>query len=85
MPWGRASSPLEATPRREWSTMDESSQRVSWLLPPGRVATIAIAYESVRPAKGVYFVDRRHVVWTQGETQDTRYWVPTYDDAKLTI
>jgi aminopeptidase N len=40
---------------------------------------IIIEYETVRPKKGVYFVDRRHVIWTQGETEDTRYWVPTYD------
>jgi aminopeptidase N len=42
-------------------------------------ATFTVAYETVRPKKGAYFVDRRHVVWTQGETEDTRYWVPTYD------
>ena len=42
-------------------------------------ATIVVDYETVRPKKGVYFVARRHTVWTQGETEDTRYWVPTYD------
>ena len=41
--------------------------------------TIVIDYETERPKKGVYFVDRRHVIWTQGATEDTRYWVPTYD------
>jgi aminopeptidase N len=48
-------------------------------LRPGARTTLAVDYESVRPKKGAYFVDRRHVVWTQGETEDTRYWVPTYD------
>ena len=33
----------------------------------------------MRPKKGAYFIDRRHVVWTQGETEDNRYWVPTWD------
>jgi len=42
--------------------------------------SITVAYESVRPRKGAYFVDRRHVVWTQGEMIDTRYWIPTYDE-----
>jgi aminopeptidase N len=42
-------------------------------------ATIVVDYETVRPKKGVYFIDRRHTIWTQGETEDTRYWVPTYD------
>ena len=41
--------------------------------------SFTVAYEAVRPKKGAYFVDRRHVVWTQGETEDNRYWVPTYD------
>ena len=41
--------------------------------------TIVIEYETERPKKGAYFVDRRHVVWTQGAAEDTRYWVPTYD------
>jgi aminopeptidase N len=48
-------------------------------LAPRARTTIVIEYETVRPKKGVYFVDRRHMIWTQGETEDTRYWVPTYD------
>ena len=41
--------------------------------------TVVVEYETIRPKKGAYFVDRRHTVWTQGETEDTRYWVPTWD------
>ncbi len=41
--------------------------------------SIVIDYETERPKKGVYFIDRRHTVWTQGGTEDTRHWVPTYD------
>jgi aminopeptidase N len=49
-------------------------------LAPHARTSITLAYESVRPKKGAYFVDRRHVVWTQGEMIDTRYWIPTYDE-----
>ncbi len=48
-------------------------------LAAGARATVVVDYETVRPKKGVYFVDRRHSVWTQGATEDTRYWVPTWD------
>ena len=48
-------------------------------LAAGARSTIEIEYEAERPRKGVYFIDRRRVVWTQGATEDTRYWVPTYD------
>jgi aminopeptidase N len=41
--------------------------------------TVSVSYESSTPRKGAYFNERKHVVWTQGETEDTRYWVPTYD------
>ena len=42
-------------------------------------ATFTIDYGAVRPSKGVYFIDRRHTVWTQGEAEETRHWVPTFD------
>jgi aminopeptidase N len=45
----------------------------------GQRVTISVDYESSTPRKGAYFNVRKHVVWTQGETEDTRYWVPTYD------
>ncbi|HEX6966905.1 MAG TPA: M1 family aminopeptidase [Gemmatimonadaceae bacterium] len=47
---------------------------------PGHVASFTVAYETVQPKKGAYFIDRKHIVWTQGEMIDTRYWVPTYDE-----
>ena len=40
---------------------------------------VTIDYDAVRPARGAYFVDRRHVVWAQGFAEDTRYWIPTVD------
>ena len=46
---------------------------------------IAIRYEG-KPAKGLYFIlpdkdypDRPRQIWTQGESEDTRYYLPTYD------
>jgi aminopeptidase N len=49
-------------------------------LAPHARTSVTLAYESVHPKKGAYFVDRKHVVWTQGEMIDTRYWIPTYDE-----
>ena len=46
---------------------------------PAQRATFTVDYEAVRPRHGVYFVERRHIVWTQSESEDARYWVPTYD------
>src|SRR4029077_5919191 len=46
---------------------------------------IAIRYEG-KPAKGMYFIlpdkdypDRPSQIWTQGESEDTHYYLPTYD------
>lgn len=46
---------------------------------------VAIDY-SGKPEAGLYFVRKEHafpargpIVFTQGEPEDTRYWVPTYD------
>ncbi len=32
-----------------------------------------------RPERGMYFVPRRRVMWTQGEATETHSWVPTWD------
>ncbi len=46
---------------------------------------ITIRYEG-RPTKGMYFIlpdkdypDRPSQIWTQGESEDTHYYLPTYD------
>jgi aminopeptidase N len=44
----------------------------------GARTSITIVYEGANRTKGAYFKPR-HIVWTQGEAEDTRYWVPTYD------
>ena len=48
-------------------------------------STSNIRYEG-KPTKGLYFIlpdkdypDRPKQVWTQGESEDTRYYLPTYD------
>jgi aminopeptidase N len=45
----------------------------------GAKTSITIDYDGANRTKGAYFRPARHIVWTQGETEDTRYWVPTYD------
>ncbi len=45
----------------------------------GAQTTFSVSYEAATRRKGAYFNARKHVVWTQGETEDTRYWIPTYD------
>jgi len=51
----------------------------------GEKFDITIRYEA-KPTKGLYFIlpdkdcpDRPKQVWTQGEAEDTRYYLPTYD------
>jgi aminopeptidase N len=46
---------------------------------------IVIRYEG-KPSKGLYFIlpdkdypDRPRQIWSQGESEDTRYYLPTYD------
>jgi aminopeptidase N len=53
--------------------------RLGAALRAGDTTNLTVDYETVRPKAGVYFVERRHVVWTQGKLEDNRYWVPTYD------
>ncbi len=47
--------------------------------------TVTVSY-STEPKKGLYFIlpdkshpDRIPQVWSQGEPDDTRYWIPVYD------
>jgi aminopeptidase N len=41
--------------------------------------SITIEYDGANRTKGAYFRPAKHIVWTQGETEDNHYWVPTYD------
>lgn len=51
----------------------------------GQKLDVTIRYEG-KPAKGLYFIlpdkdypDRPKQIWTQGESEDTHYYLPTYD------
>ncbi|MFI5235778.1 MAG: M1 family aminopeptidase [Gemmatimonadales bacterium] len=44
----------------------------------GDTVEFTLEYHGV-PERGLYFVPRRQVVWSQGEATETRAWVPTYD------
>jgi aminopeptidase N len=65
----------------------EDKLRVALLKPAklGDKLSVEIKYEA-KPAKGLYFIlpdkdypYRPKQVWTQGESEDTRYYLPTYD------
>lgn len=45
----------------------------------GEKASITIDYDGANRSKGAYFRPARHIVWTQGETEENHFWVPTYD------
>ncbi len=44
----------------------------------GDTVVFTLAYHT-HPERGIYFVPRKHVIWSQGEANETRAWVPTYD------
>jgi aminopeptidase N len=53
---------------------------------PGSELELAIRYETRAPLRGIYFTgpdaDYPHKpfqVWTQGQDEDSRHWVPTFD------
>lgn len=48
-------------------------------LAPHAVTSFTIDYETVKPKRGAYFIDRNHYMWTQGAAIENRYWLPTYD------
>ena len=71
------------------ATFETSGDKLRIALPklakPGEKFTVEIKYEA-KPAKGLYFIlpdkdysNRPAQVWTQGESEDTRYYLPTYD------
>lgn len=60
-------------------TYKDGSITVKFPTPVKDSAQIVLAYQTVNPRTGIYFIDRVHYLWTQGETEQTRFWVPTYD------
>jgi aminopeptidase N len=45
----------------------------------GEQRSITIDYDGANRTSGAYFKARKHVVFTQGETEANRFWLPTYD------
>jgi aminopeptidase N len=67
------------------STADKLIVALPAVAHAGEKFEIEIRYEG-KPAKGLYFIlpdkeypDRPIQIWTQGESEDTRYYLPTYD------
>jgi aminopeptidase N len=46
----------------------------------GDTVEFTLAYHTI-PERGIYFVPRRGIIWSQGEATETRNWIPTYDAA----
>ena len=68
---------------------DTTDSKLNVALPkpskPGDKFEIEIKYQG-KPSKGIYFIlpdkdypNRPTQIWTQGESEDTRYYLPTYD------
>ncbi len=62
------------------SDTDHVTVRLRRRAQAGDTVVFTLAYHT-HPERGIYFVPRRHVVWSQGEAVETRAWVPTYDHA----
>ncbi len=54
-------------------------------VPPGR-HSLSVEY-SATPRKGLYFVERagKTYVWSHGETEDNRYWIPLPDSPRVKL
>jgi aminopeptidase N len=70
----------DAAGRRLRFTADTSYVTVQLLrrASPGDTVEFTLRYHGT-PERGLYFVPRAGVIWTQGEATETRAWVPTYD------
>jgi aminopeptidase N len=62
------------------SDTDHVTVHLARRVPAGDTVVFTLAYHT-HPERGIYFVPRRHVIWSQGEATETRAWVPTYDYA----
>jgi aminopeptidase N len=77
------------TVNKEAATFETTANKLIVALPAashsGTKFEIEIRYEG-KPSKGIYFIlpdkdypNRAKQIWTQGESEDTRYYLPTYD------
>ncbi len=76
-----------SVPGREYKYLYDGNTLEIFLTHPvkrGEEIEVRINYEVERPLKGVWFIpvdsgSPAKQAWTQGEPEDTRYWLPTYD------
>ncbi len=50
-----------------------------------RVRSLVVKYRVVEPRYGLYFIDEPPMVYTQGETIWTSYWLPTYREPNMRL
>ena len=92
--------PVAGDLETSWIEVTETKQSADQLvihsasaLEPGQELELKIAYHG-SPVEGLYFIptekglpEKRHEVWSQGEGEDNRYWIPCHDypDDKATF
>jgi aminopeptidase N len=76
---------LNKAPAKFETTADKLIVPLPGAAKAGDKFEVTIRYEG-KPTKGMYFIlpdkdypDRPKQIWTQGESEDTRYYLPTYD------
>jgi aminopeptidase N len=76
---------INKAPAKFETTAEQLNVRLPAAAKAGEKFNIEIRYQG-RPSKGLYFIlpdkdypDRPSQIWTQGESEDTRYYLPTYD------
>jgi len=76
---------LDGAPARYELTPGQLSVQIPAPARRGDVHTVEIRYDG-SPRQGLFFIlpdknypDRPRQIWTQGEAEDTRYYLPTYD------
>src|SRR5258708_39047801 len=79
------SVPVNKAPAKFESTASKLIVPLPAAAHSGEKFEVDIRYEG-KPAKGLYFIlpdkdypDRPKQIWSQGESEDTRYYLPTYD------
>jgi aminopeptidase N len=74
----KSTAPFETIPNKLLVTLPSAAKA-------GENFSVTITYEG-KPRKGLYFIlpdkdypNRPSQIWSQGESEDTRYYIPTYD------
>jgi aminopeptidase N len=73
-----AASDAAGHPLRFTSDTSHVTVRLARRAAVGDTVRFTLRYHAT-PERGLYFVPRERVIWTQGEATETRAWIPTYD------